>query len=444
MSSLRPEGVDAEWVSLLESYDAPAVLLANDYRILAGNRRYREKFGAEVIENNHTCYQVSHHFSAPCDLSGESCPLQQARETGQPARVLHLHHSPEGEQYVDVELLPISGANGKPRYFLEILRHSQVASPSAAAGGLVGRAPSFNRSLELVERVATSEATVLLHGESGTGKELVAAAVHRSSHRRSGPFVPVDCSGLTETLFESELFGHERGAFTGAQSQKIGLVEVAQGGTLFLDELGDIPLSLQVKLLRLLETATYRRVGGIEAQRADFRLVCATHRDLRQMVEAGTFRADLYYRINTFPITLPALRERREDIALLAESLLQRLAGARPLSLSTEALARLMAYDFPGNIRELRNLLERATLLCDGDQILSQHLPKECRSKAGRPLPGGGPYPAEIVTLEEAERHYLLWVTERFEGERRELAKRLGLSPRTLFRKLGRLKGEGQ
>jgi transcriptional regulator with PAS, ATPase and Fis domain len=283
--------------------------------------------------------------------------------------------------------------------------------------------------LDLINRVAPAMTPVLLLGESGTGKELAAQAVHDLSPRREKPFVPVDCSGMTESLFESELFGYEKGAFTGAGQRKTGLVEAAAGGTLFLDELGDIPLHLQVKLLRLLETGTYRRVGGVEMLRADFRLVCATHRDLAAMVESGEFRRDLYYRLSAFPIPLPALRERSEDLPLLVAHLLSRLAPERPLRLDPASLTRLKNYDFPGNIRELRNLLERAMLMADGDLLsLADDLPSSSAETAGAEAP--------IVSLQEAERRYVRQALEQLGGDRKQLASRLGISERTLYRKL--------
>jgi len=244
--------------------------------------------------------------------------------------------------------------------------------------------------------------------------------------------VVVECSGLTETLFESELFGYEKGAFTGASQRKIGLVESASGGTLFLDEVGDIPLALQVKLLRLLETGTFRRVGGVETLRADFRLIAATHRDLMVMVERGSFRRDLYYRLSVFPIHLPALRERREDIVLLADTLLTRLAPGRAYTLSAAARARLQAYDYPGNIRELRNILERAMLMADGDTLLPEHLPPELAGEAAAAMPDE----EAIVPLETAELRYLQWALARHGGDRKSLAAQLGISERTLYRKL--------
>lgn len=288
--------------------------------------------------------------------------------------------------------------------------------------------------LGLIERVAPSEASVLLLGESGTGKELVAQALHNASKRADKPYVVVDCSGLTESLFESELFGYEKGAFTGASQRKYGLVESARGGTLFLDEIGDIPLNLQVKLLRLLETGTYRRVGGVEPLPADFRLLSATHRDLKTMVKQESFRKDLYYRISTFPIHLPSLAERREDIPLLAATLLARINPIKKLRLHPDTLAKLQSRHYPGNIRELRNILERTSLMADSNIIMPEHLtmddPAPDAEEAKRLVA-----PA-IVTLEQAEQQYLKWASSSYHGDRRMLAKMLGISERTLYRKL--------
>ncbi|OHC62817.1 MAG: Fis family transcriptional regulator, partial [Rhodocyclales bacterium GWA2_65_20] len=297
-------------VSFLDTFAEPRILMDEDYRIVAANHAYHDTFGAgEVLQGRH-CYEVSHHFDRPCDQVGESCPLALARSSGALQRVMHLHHTPRGEEHVLVEAAPIRDAAGQPRYYVETISVVRHASSRPAGQGLVGRSAAFRRMLDRLMRVAPAQANVLLLGETGTGKEVAARVVHEASARGSGPFVAVDCSGLTETLFESELFGHEKGAFTGASHRKIGLVESARGGTLFLDEIGDVPLAMQVKLLRLLETATFRRVGGIESIGADFRLIAATHRDLAAMVHGGSFRADLYYRINTFPVRMPALAER--------------------------------------------------------------------------------------------------------------------------------------
>ena len=425
-SVVPPSG---ELLALLESLPEPRILVDPDYRILSANAAYKHTFGnpSEII--GRTCYEISHHYDKPCDQCGESCPRQTAMKTRQASRVLHLHHTPRGQEYVDVELVPIHDAAGKLAYFVETMRFLQETGMQPGALGMVGHSAAFTRMLDLINRVARGMTPVLLLGESGTGKELAAQAVHDLSPRREKPFVPVDCSGMTESLFESELFGYEKGAFTGAAQRKTGLVEAAAGGTLFLDELGDIPLHLQVKLLRLLESGTYRRVGGVEILRADFRLVCATHRDLSAMVEAGAFRRDLYYRLATFPIHLPALRERRDDLPLLIEHLLARLAPERPLHLDAAFQKRLMEYAFPGNIRELRNMLERALLMADGDVLsLDDDLEVCCTTTQRTPTP--------ILPLEEAERRYVRASLAELGGDRKELARRLGISERTLYRKL--------
>ena len=422
----------SELLSYLDSQPQPCIVMDRDYTIVAANAAYRMEYGNKAPLVGRHCYKVSHHFDRPCDEVGESCPLKLSGTTQQSQRVLHLHQTPRGEEHVDVVLTPIFNGKGEIVYFVEMIQTIHDASAHPSQRGLVGRSTVFNNMLGFVERVAPSEASVLLLGESGTGKELVAQAIHNASKRAKAPFVAVDCSGLTETLFESELFGYEKGAFTGATQRKYGLVESAKGGTLFLDEVGDIPLTLQVKLLRLLETGTYRRVGGLEPLRADFRLIAATHRDLKKMVGQESFRKDLYYRISTFPIHLPPLVERREDIPLLSSTLLTRINSERKLKLSAGALAKLGAYSFPGNIRELRNILERASLMADGDTIMSEHLFMESMESASPEKH----ISQEIIPLEQAEHQYLQWAAAQFEGDRRALAKKLGLSQRTLYRKL--------
>jgi transcriptional regulator with PAS, ATPase and Fis domain len=422
----------SELLSYLDSQPQPCIVMNRDYTIVAANAAYRLEYGNNAPLVGRHCYGVSHHFDSPCDEVGESCPLKLSAVTKQSQRVLHLHQTPRGEEHVDVVLTPIFNSSGEIAYFVEMIQTIHDASTHPSARGLVGRSTIFNNMLGFVERVAPSEASVLLLGESGTGKELVAQAVHNASKRAKEPFVAVDCSGLTESLFESELFGYEKGAFTGATQRKYGLVESASGGTLFLDEVGDIPLSLQVKLLRLLETGTYRRVGGIEPLRADFRLVSATHRNLKKMVEQESFRKDLYYRISTFPIHLPSLAERREDIPLLSATLLTRINPERKLKLNSNALHKLEAYNFPGNIRELRNILERASLMADGDTIMPEHLSMEyMESQISEHR-----ISQEIILLEQAEKQYLQWAASQFEGDRNTLAKKLGISERTLYRKL--------
>ncbi len=424
-------------MSFLDSLPEPRIVMNRDYAIVGANRAYLAHYhvGDQPVAGR-KCHEISHRFRRPCDEEGESCPLKTSLQTKQPHRVLHIHHTPRGEEHADVELTPIFNRAGEIEYFVEMI-HTVPAASATAKGKLVGRSPAFNRMLEQVMRVAPSNADVLLLGESGTGKELVAQAVHDASQRVMGPFVVVDCSSLPENLFESELFGYEKGAFSGAHQRKQGLVEAAKGGTLFLDEVGDIPLNLQVKLLRLLETGTYRRVGGIEPLRSDFRLVAATHRDLKSMISDGKFRRDLFYRISTFPIQLPSLRERMEDLPLLMEVLLKRVSKDHALSIHPTTQLCLSHHEFPGNIRELRNLIERASLLADGDVLLPEHFPGLCEDTQMPPRVSHGF--CEIMTLEEMERSYLEWQLRHSNLGRKELAERLGLSERTLFRKLGKL-----
>ncbi len=449
-----------ELMSFVEGLPEPHILFDTQYRILAANAAYRRQFSPQQSVVGRTCYEVSHRFNMPCDQAGETCPLARARDSGQRERVLHLHHTAKGEAFVNIELAPLLDATGAQALYVEKMEPLTVANGQASAQGLIGRSPTFVQMMGLVARVAPSEASVLLLGESGSGKELVARAVHEASHRATKALVPVDCSSLPENLFESELFGHERGAFTGANSARGGLVEAASGGTLFLDEVGDIPLTMQVKLLRLLETGTYRRVGSTEQRHADIRVVSATHRDLDQMVAQGQFREDLYYRLSTFPIHLPPLRERGEDIALLANALLERVSPRRKLTLSAPAMQLLQTQTYPGNVRELRNLLERAALLCDGDTLQTSHVAQALQSgrrNAAAPSPHLAPDRAEVnqpadpsarITmaapapgaLVSAAHTALKAMVETHTGSRAELAAKLGISERSLYRKLKAIK----
>jgi DNA-binding NtrC family response regulator len=440
-----------ELVSYLEGLPEPHILFDAQYRILAANAAYRAQFALRGSVIGRTCYEVSHGISVPCDQAGESCPLARARLSQQRERVLHLHHTPAGEAYVGIELVPLRDTDGELAYFIEKMEPLRVAQSAPSRSGLIGRSAPFQEMLELVARVGPADAAVLLQGESGTGKELVARAIHEASGRAAGPLVVVDCASLPESLFESELFGHEKGAFTGAQQARPGLVESASGGTLFLDEVGDIALTMQVKLLRLLESGTYRRVGSTELRKSDVRLISATHRDLQTMVADGRFREDLYYRLSTFPIELPPLRARRGDIPLLATSLLSRVAPDRRLTLSAAALARLAAHPFPGNVRELRNVLERAALLSDGDQIgedvVARTLavgrrkdvpatPAQALAATAAGTTNAPRAPTAAVRRRMAQREVLLEALALHAGNRETLARSLGISLRTLYRRL--------
>jgi transcriptional regulator with PAS, ATPase and Fis domain len=428
-------------LSYLEHEAQPMIVLDPDYNILAANTAYQRQFGAAGRPYlGEKCFRVSHHYDVPCDQAGEHCPMKKALESKGPDRVLHIHHTPRGPEHVDVELRPILDGRREVVAYVERLATVRSASAQPSGEGLVGQSPAFNAALSAVQRVAPSMLPVLLLGESGTGKELFARAVHEASGRASRPFVVVDCSGLTETLFESELFGYEKGAFTGAHVRKHGLVETAKGGTLFLDEMGDVPLAMQVKLLRLIESGTFRRVGGLETLQSDFRLVAATHKPLQQMVADGRFRQDLYYRISAFPIALPPLRERVADIPLLVDSFLQRRGTrAQHLVVDPQAMARLQAHAWPGNIRELRNVLERARLFADDGVVRAEHLPA---------LLGDAPLPPSAAALlpapaagrrGEVEDGAIRHLVATSRGTRKEMAQQLGLSERTLYRRLNAL-----
>ncbi|MHC5205485.1 sigma-54-dependent Fis family transcriptional regulator [Pseudomonas sp. T8] len=418
-------------MSYLEHDAQPTILLDTDYNILAANTAYQRQFGVEGKPHvGAKCYRVSHQFAVPCDQAGEHCPMRKAFETRLPERLLHVHHTPRGPEHVDVELRPILGDTGQVVAYVERLSSVAVASVQPQQKGLVGRSPAFNEALSALQRAAPSQIPVLLQGESGTGKELFARALHDGSPRAGGPLVVVDCTGLTETLLESELFGYEKGAFTGALQRKIGLAEAAHGGTLFLDEIGEVPLAMQVKLLRLIESGSFRPVGSLRTVHSDFRLVSATHKPLKEMVAAGTFRQDLYYRISAFPIRLPALRERSDDLPLLIDSLLQRLAPGAVPRVAPQALERLGLYAYPGNIRELRNILERARLFSDDGVIRVEDLPEELRAGSAATTT----QPSRRRAGKDLEQ--LAHALEVFEGSRSELAKALGLSERTLYRRL--------
>lgn len=295
--------------------------------------------------------------------------------------------------------------------------------------GMVGQSMAFQEVLALVDKVAKTNSTVLLRGESGVGKEMVARAIHRQSDRAGGPFVIVDCGTLQETLLESELFGHEKGAFTGAVANKQGLVELAEAGTLFLDEVGEIGQSIQVKLLRVIETGEYRRLGGTTNRTADVRLIAATHRDLEDMMREGTFREDLFWRLNVVTIPVPPLRERPGDIPLLARTFAAapRITGKGPKTIEPDALEALVAYSWPGNIRELQNVIERAIILSEGPSITLDDLPANLLDTSSG---------TSLSSLKELERKAIAHALRMHGGHRVRAAKVLGISERNLYRKI--------
>ncbi len=312
------------------------------------------------------------------------------------------------------------------------------SSPPASDPPLTWGAPAMEPFVTSLRRVSRTPATVLILGESGSGKELAARALHRWSPRAQGPFVAVNCGALAPTVLESELFGHERGAFTGAVAQHQGRIERAKGGTFFLDEIGELQPELQVKLLRVLQERTFERVGGAAPVTADVRWVTATHRDLRAMVRAGTFREDLYHRIAVVPLRVPPLRERREDIAPLARHLVADLAagmGLASATLADDAIARLESLPWPGNVRELRNVLERALILSDSSVLHAEDLAPDA-DRVSRPHAGRSAPPP--VDLRELERDAIARALRESDGNRKRAAEKLGIGLRTLYEKLKR------
>jgi len=312
---------------------------------------------------------------------------------------------------------------------------------------LIGATPEILAIYQELIQVSQSKATVLLRGESGTGKELLARLIHENSPRAAGPFIKVNCAALSETLLESELFGHERGAFTGAIKTKKGRFELADGGTLFLDEIGDLPLSVQVKLLQVLQEKAFERVGGVETLTVDVRTVAATHRDLEKAMSNGTFREDFYYRLNVIPIFLPPLRERREDIPLLVCHFLDRFnkENNKKVSLSDEILALFIKYNWPGNIRELENCIERLTVLSREDRITLSTIPPAIKTyfsdiqkvvpQAIKGMSSQGPLPLAAAT-EELEREALKKALERVGGVQAKAARLLGITSRQIAYKM--------
>jgi DNA-binding NtrC family response regulator len=306
-----------------------------------------------------------------------------------------------------------------------------------SSGDMVGQSGPMKEIYALVARVAPTSSTVLIRGESGTGKELVARAIHDQSKRKGKPFIKVICAALPETLIESELFGYEKGAFTGASAEKPGRFELAEGGTLFLDEIGDLSLATQVKLLRVLQDRQFERLGGTRTLRADVRVLAATHRDLEALVREGKFREDLFYRINVVPIRVPALRERKEDIPLLCDHLMKRFRqehGKPSVKLDPGAVGALLEHAWPGNVRELQNVIERLFVLNQSGLILQQ----EVRSCLAPPTAGGasGGIPALNASVADAEKAAIVQALKSAHGNRTHAAKALGVSRRTLHNKL--------
>ena len=398
------------------------------------------------------------------ELFGPAGTMRQAllrgeRQEGWRATV----ETPEGRRQVSVtgaplDIVPESPCDPRVR-FLVVMRPVEKdpwagTSAPTVFEGMVARSPEMLRLFELIDTLEGSDATVLITGESGTGKEVIARAIHARSSRRDGPFVAVNCGALPDQLLQSELFGHVRGAFTGAIRDRGGRFELAAGGTLFLDEIGDTSPQLQIELLRVMQERTYERVGESRSRTADVRIVAATNKNLVRAVEEGEFREDLYYRLRVVPVEIPPLRERREDVAPLAQHLLARVCGrhGRQLRFSPDALRALLPLDWPGNVRQLENALEYAVAVCRGQTIHLGDLPPEIRAEAraaadgerlaemGLPArgvaPAGAKAPVALPVPADGERERIVAVLEACRWRREEAARELGISRTTLWRKM--------
>jgi two-component system response regulator HydG len=344
---------------------------------------------------------------------------------------------------VDNEVLRMTVVRAVRHHALsqEVKRLRRAVSESRRFDELLGASAAMAKVYDLIDRVAAIDASVLITGESGTGKEMVARALHRRSSRAKGPFVAINCAAMPESLLESELFGHAKGAFTDAKLARAGLFAQASGGTLLLDEIGELPLTLQPKLLRALQEHKVRPVGGDSEVRFDARIVVATNRDLESMIEEHRFREDLYYRINVIHVALPPLRERGSDILLLAQHFLAHYAARfdkRVVAIAPAAAERLMGYAWPGNVRELQNSIERAVALTQFEALTVDDLPEKIRDYRQSYVVVAADDPSELVPLEEVERRYILRVLDAVGGSKTLAAQKLGLDRKTLYRKLER------
>lgn len=438
--------------SLIDLYQRPFVLVDRKFNIVAANAAYAQQYGLrpeDVVGRK--CHQVSHKSERPCAEHGEDCPHRRMFMSGQMEEAVHVHFRPDGSsECVEIKAHPILGEDGQIAYMGEELK--PIAKEDVLATQmLIGRAPRFLSAISEANMLASVDIPVLIYGESGVGKEQLASYLHKHSPRAAYPFVTLDCCGLSETLFESELFGHEAGAFTDAHRQKKGLFELAQNGTLFLDEVGEISPIIQAKLLRVIETGTFRRVGGTKTLHADVRIVSATNRKLTKLVAAGDFRHDLYFRLAGHTITLPPLRERKQDIPLLVCFFLKQIEKSH-MVFAPETLDILKRYNFPGNVRELKYLVELSALRAgDSMRVLPEHLPEMVtESHMHGVLWQNGDTEQGSVDTEKAEQTILgmpsgevLRALEQCRGSRREAARLLGISERKMYRLIRKFRDAG-
>ncbi len=448
----RPTASEAAWRAVSTAFGSlgrVCMSLDEDFRLLHASSLLDDLVGPGASERM-LGQPVSRLLGE--ELFGPSGTLTQAlrageRREGWRAAILS---EPVGSRLVSVTAAPVLpdplGSCDARAAFIVVLRPADEDGESQSApltvGSLVTRSSAMGRVLRLVENLQQSEATVLITGESGTGKEVVARALHAHSPRRNGPFVAVNCAALPAGLLESELFGHVRGAFTGAVRDRVGRFEMAADGTLFLDEVAELPAALQVKLLRVLQERSFEPVGESTARSTNTRIIAATNRDLARAMREGAFREDLYYRLRVVPIELPPLRQRKEDVELLARALLARVNGrsGRALRLSPQALRVLIRYDWPGNVRELENCLDYVCAVCQGQTILPEDLPAEMTTAAERrSVASEPPEPDSVPAGASDERERIRDALDTHRWVREEAAQALGMSRTTLWRKMREL-----
>ena len=432
--------ISLEIQSLIDAQDHPFVLIDDNYNIVAANKSYQQAYGVsgdEIVGCK--CHKVSHHSDKPCHMNGEDCPHKQVFETGKPHQVLHIHYDAQSQpEHVRIKGSPIRGQDGALYLGEAVFPLASTSDLKSEHFNLIGESPAFLQCIEELTRAAEISAPVLLTGDSGVGKDMSAHYIHQRSDRAGRAINMVDCSAISESMFESELFGHERGAFTGCVGRRHGLFELADGGTLFFNEIGDLPSSMQGRILRVMESGEFRRVGGRETLTADVRIICATSKNLRNLIATDHFRADLYYRIAGIICGIPTLKERRSDIPLLANALIQRdgQAANHAYHLADDAIDKLCGYDYPGNIRELRNTLQRAAVLSTNGVITANEIHfDEVRIDRRNQQPNPATT-SDTPSMKGVESQYISDLLTEHQGKRAQVAEVLGISERTLYRKI--------
>jgi PAS domain S-box-containing protein len=432
---------DERFEAVLNSISDGVFAVDSEWRITCFNAAAERTLGVNRDDAvGRPCHEV---FRS--NICEEACALRYTMETGKPIAnlLIHIRDTRGNRIPVTISTALLKDQRGRVIGGVESFRDLNVVRQlvrqvDGYSGGeeIITADPRIKKLLEVLPTIAQSDSTVLIEGESGTGKGLLARAIHRASARSDGRMVTISCGALPESLLESELFGYKAGAFTDAKRDKPGRVEIASGGTLFLDEIGDLPLPIQVKLLRLLQERMYEPLGEVRSRLADVRIVAATNRDLTRMVDEGSFRRDLYYRVNVIRLEMPPLRERPADIPLLADAFLRRLSMTREKlveGLERAAMQRIMRYDYPGNVRELENILEHAFVLCGGTQIQDGDLPDWLLARETAKSASGA------ATLQELEARFLREVLARNRWNRQEASRELGIHKTTLHRKIRRL-----